>query len=144
MRLTFRKVGIAQCLELARRRGNPPYLRLHHLALATAMPNGHAAFRRGELAAELGNGKRYRNVEDAIAKAVGYGLLDPSSMPTCLVLPEGLVSSPGRQLDCPVHGGKQPFVTMAACHPDRKHYALKMCEPCYRADRRANTALRKV
>lgn len=147
MRLTFRKVGIAQCLELGHRRGNPPYLRLHHLALAKAGANGHAPFKRGELAIELGKaGKRYRNIEDAIAKAIGYGLLDPTSMPTCLVLPHGLVAPPKRlpELDCLIHGGTHPFVTMATCHPDRKHYALKMCEPCYRADRRSRDAVKKV
>jgi len=142
VKITFRKVQTSACRELADRRGNPPFLRLHHLALAKAGPHGHAEFPRGDLARKLGTaGKRYRNIDAAIANAVSYGLLDPSSMPRCLVLPTGLVESHDPALSgmpCATHGGTPtPLRTADGCHPQRAHYSDDLCKSCYESRRRS-------
>lgn len=141
MKVHFRKLQVSACRELSDMVGNPPFLRLHHLALANAGPHGHAEFPRGELARKLSTaGKRYRNVEAAIANAVAYGLLDPSSQPRCLVLPTGLVESHDVALagmPCATHGGTPSPLRMANdCHPARAHYADGLCKSCYESRRR--------
>lgn len=145
MKLTFAKLQLSACQKLADNKLNPPYLRLHYLALAKAKPNGHASFQRGELSRLLAKGEKpYRNVESAIAQAVGYGLLHPDSEPRCLVLPDDLVdpwNSEAAKTECPTHAGHPAPLRTAPCHPDRKHYANDLCESCYRAKRRKDAVL---
>lgn len=140
MRITFTKLQLDACQDLSAREGNPAYLRLYHLALLKAKPNGHAEFGRGDLANLLGKGKkRYRSVDSAIAQAIGYGLLDPFSESECLVLPDGLIDPYDHDaagFECATHGGTPRPRRFADCHPDRPHYSFDMCEPCYRKRRR--------
>jgi hypothetical protein len=145
LKLTFVKLQLSACQALADNKLNPPYLRLYHLTLVRANPNGHANFQRGELSKLLSKGdNRYRNVESAIDQAVGYGLLAGSSELRCLVLPDEMVdpwNPDAAKAQCVTHAGNPAPSRTAACHPDRKHYAKDMCETCYRTARRKDAAL---
>lgn len=144
MKRVFSKVQLAACQDLANRKNNPAYLRLHYMCLAGAGANGHTPFRRGELARRLGKcGKRFRNVDSAIAQAVSFGLLGSQSHPMCLVLPAGLVDPYDRTIagtPCEVCAGGVVPLTTAGCHPNRKHYANGRCKSCYEVERRNGMA----
>jgi hypothetical protein len=137
----FAKLYADECRTLSRRKDSPAYLRLWLLAIDTAGPNRHAKFKPGELVNVLG--KSSRDVDNAMTKAVAYGLLHESSMQTCLVLPTflvGIYGGNGRGVHerCVVHGdGEAAKVLATQCHhPDRRNYAYGRCESCYRGERR--------
>lgn len=143
----FLKVYTGHLEALAADQSVPAYLRAHYLAMARAEPNGHAEFPRGVLAKLLGkNGKRHHDVESAIQKAVAFRLLDADSMPTCLVLPDGLAAPHDRtgrakRLPCRTHGGAPRPVRTADCHPNSKHKAHGLCQSCYKAEARLAEAM---
>ncbi|MGE2690333.1 hypothetical protein [Mycolicibacterium pulveris] len=132
----FAKLSIEQCKSISLLDDAPSHARLFHLAVSRAKPNGHAEFKHGELAKFLG--KRHRDVVGAIRLAVECRLLDPRSMPTCLVVPPIVEiydkSTRGKWLKCATHGGQPAPLYTADCHPGRKHKAHGRCDPCYRAE----------
>lgn len=142
MKAPWTKHSQTRYKELAKNKDAPAYLRVAWLAMGRHLANGHAEFKRGELASILTkNGKPYRGVDNAIAMAVRYGLLDLDSTSRCLVVPDGLIEGPigDSDLDCMTHKRlKAP--RMADCCPERKHHANGKCRPCYqRAWRDAKT-----
>lgn len=89
----------------------PYWLRVAALAYGSHQDNGHARFKRGEIALILGtpNGRGgitpLANVGRAISDAVEYGWLAPESFWGCLVVPahhskKGLL---GHNPPCPIH-----------------------------------------
>ena len=130
-------------LERAEIAANPGFLRLSDLAIAFAGPNGHAEFARGDLKAFLGV-RDGRTVDDAIDKAVSYGLLAKGSHQRCLQIPEvQWVTFAGggskderdarRREGCP---SCTTCTDPAACHPGRKRYSSvkngSLCQQCWR------------
>lgn len=90
----------------------PYWLRVTALAYGSHTDNGHARFKRGEIALVLGEVDRetgeikpYPNVRRAIATAVEYGWLEPESFWGCLVVPAHAIKkgSHGRLKPCPIH-----------------------------------------
>lgn len=90
----------------------PHWLRVTAAAYGSHSDNGHARYKRGELALILGTVdgitgeiKPYRNLGRAIDDAIAYGWLEPESFWGCLVVPAhaikrgGLGSNPA----CPIH-----------------------------------------
>lgn len=83
------------------RAGDPRYpywLRVAALAYGRHSENGHARFKRGEIALVLatvdedGVPRPYENVGRAIAAAVEYRWLDPGSYWGCLIVPACSIS----------------------------------------------------
>lgn len=101
--------------EWHRRAGDdrlPYWLRVAALAYGSHTDNGHARFKRGELALILGSVNResgeinaYAHVARAIRDAVDYGWLEPESFWGCLVVPAHAIKkgSHGHAPDCPIH-----------------------------------------
>lgn len=96
--------------EWQRRSGDPrlPYwLRVAAAAYGSHFDNGHATFKRGELALILGRpGKPYPNVKRAIEDAVEFEWLAPGSFYRCLIVPERLARKGdlwAKPKPCPVH-----------------------------------------
>ena len=90
----------------------PHWLRVAALAYGSHHDNGHAPFKRGQIALVLGSVDRttgevspYGNVGRAIADAVAYGWLAPESYWGCLVVPAHAIKKGqhGRRTPCPVH-----------------------------------------
>lgn len=72
----------------------PHWLRVASLAYGSHTDNGHAKFKRSEVALilgtvdrETGEVKPYANVRRAIAEAVAYGWLEEGSYWGCLIVP---------------------------------------------------------
>lgn len=71
----------------------PHWLRVAALAFGSHSDNGHARFRRGEVALvlgrvdEQGEVRPYANVRRAITEAVQYGWLEEGSYWGCLIVP---------------------------------------------------------
>jgi hypothetical protein len=99
--------------------GLPLWFRVTALAYGNHAANGHANFRRGDIARLVGEFKggelvpRDKTViRDAIKYAVKHGLLDPSSCSECLVVPSRKVDGGGKDFKhgrgkpCPVHARK--------------------------------------
>lgn len=98
--------------EWQSRAGDPrlPYwLRVAALAFGSHQDNGHARFKRGEIAIILGTpGKPYPNVRRAITDAVAYGWLEEGSFWGCLIVPlhavrRGPWTTPKT---CPIHANR--------------------------------------
>jgi hypothetical protein len=98
--------------EWQSRAGDPrlPYwLRVAALAYGSHEDNGHARFKRGEVALVLGTpGKPYPNVRRAIEDAIAYGWLEHGSFYRCLIVPRHAIKkgpwvSPTQ---CPVHANR--------------------------------------
>lgn len=94
----------------------PYWLRVAALAYGSHLDNGHARFKRGEIAMILGRidpatGELvpYRNVSRAIVIAVEYGWLDPASFWGCLVVPAHAIKKGehGRDPVCPIHAKRR-------------------------------------
>ncbi len=102
--------------DWAERSGNtrlPDWLRVVALAYGKHKANGHAAFKRGEIAWVLakvdedsGEIVAGRNVHRAVAAAVDYGFLSPLSNQRCLVVPVHAIGGPSGNVlaPCPIHG----------------------------------------
>lgn len=139
------KIYVAPLENLAMSTDLPAYHRLHLLALARAEPNGHAEFKTGVLARLMGkDGQPHHDIGAAVHRGIETGLLHPSSMSTCLVLPEKLAQPYGKTkrakfLKCMTHHGERgPLITAWVCeHSDRKHKAHGLCDSCYRIERSA-------
>ncbi|MGV9212575.1 hypothetical protein ACTFTM_12020 [Micromonospora sp. RB23] len=70
----------------------PLWLRVRYAAEGWSNRIGHAEMSKGQLAGILGYEDRYCRatvsaVSRAVSQAIGKGLLDPSSGPSCLVMP---------------------------------------------------------
>lgn len=145
MKAPWTKHSQAAYKLLAKNRQAPAFLRIAWLAMGRHGSNGHAEFRRGELASLLNqNGKPYRRVDDAIATAIQYGMLDASSTRRCLVVPCDLIEGPhGKFVKCHTHQGRPP-VKMADCHPNRKHHAKGLCSACYQSEWRLKSIRRTI
>jgi hypothetical protein len=62
------------------------------LGFGTAAENGHACFKRGEIALILGKpGEPYQNVKRAIADAMEFGWLAENSFHRCLIVPRNAI-----------------------------------------------------
>src|SRR5690606_437445 len=84
----------------------PYWLRVAALAYGCHRENGHATFKRGEIALVLGEpGKPFVNVGRAIRDAIEYGWLEPDSYWACLVVPPQAIKkgSLGSGATCRVH-----------------------------------------
>lgn len=89
----------------------PYWLRVAALAYGSHSDNGHARFKRGEIALVLGDVspdgeiRPYVHVGRAIADAVTYGWLEPESFWGCLIVPAHAVKkgSYTRAKPCPIH-----------------------------------------
>jgi hypothetical protein len=91
----------------------PYWLRVAALAYGSHADNGHARFKRGEIALVLGSVDRatgqiapYENVGRAIKDAIEYGWLEAESYWSCLVVPahavkKGSLTQPA--VPCPIH-----------------------------------------
>lgn len=96
--------------EWQRRSGDrrlPYWLRVAALAYGSHEDNGHACFKRGEVALILGTpGDPYQNVKRAIEDAVIFGWLADGSFHRCLIVPRHAVRKgaleAGRK-PCPIH-----------------------------------------
>lgn len=105
--------------EWGRKAGDPrmPYwLRVAALAYGSHGYNGHAVFKRGEIALvlatvdqETGEIHPFENVGRAIRDAVEYGWLAPESFWGCLVVPAHAIrkGAHGRKSECSVHVRRQ-------------------------------------
>lgn len=90
----------------------PYWLRVAALAYGSHTDNGHARFKRGEIALILGDIDRttgqirpYANARRAIATAIEYGWLEPESFWACLVVPAHAIKK-GHHASgnpCPIH-----------------------------------------
>lgn len=101
--------------EWHRKAGDPrlPYwFRIAALAYGSHGYNGHATFKRGDIALVLatvdqdtGEIAPFENVGRAIRDAIEYGLLAPESFWGCLVVPAHAIKkgTHGRRSDCPIH-----------------------------------------
>lgn len=151
----FHQGTFAGHLERAGTATNPHFLRLADLAVAFAGPNGHAEFSRGDLKAFLGV-RDGRTVDDAIDKAVSYGLLAKGSHQRCLQIPEvQWVTFAGggprddqddrRREGCP---SCSKCNDPAVCHPSRKRYSSvkngSLCQQCWRAMKDSHVATTSV
>ncbi len=94
----------------------PFWLRIAALAYGSHLDNGHARYKRGEIAMILGTldpdtGQLspYENVGRAIDTAVDYGWLAPESFWGCLVVPAHAIKKGehGRNPVCPIHAKRR-------------------------------------
>jgi|GEM_PF-5633669 len=90
----------------------PHWLRVTALAFGSHEDNGHARFKRGEIALvlgkvdkETGEVRPYENVGRAIKDAIAYGWLEPESFWGCLVVPAHAIKKGrhGHSPACPIH-----------------------------------------
>jgi hypothetical protein len=139
----WHQAQVSGLMERALRIGNPAYLRLGDLAMACCGYNGHAEMGHGELTRFLGV-KDYRAVDDAIARAVEFGLLAEGSNKGCLRVPSlvlpyaggGSQADKDRRRAEPCRTCNRTVVRPATCHPDRERRTKDgRCQPCYRRDR---------
>ena len=102
--------------ERAGDRRLPYWLRVAALAYGSHADNGHARFKRGEVALvlgeldkETGEIRPYANTRRAIDTAVEYGWLEPDSFWGCLVVPAHAIKKGqhGRRRPCPIHVKRQ-------------------------------------
>lgn len=104
--------------ERTANRNLPAWLRVAFLAFGAHKANGHAQFKRGEIAEMLGHvdeeSGEFRpahksNVQRAIRAAVEAGYLAPGSSSMCLVVPahaiEGGMGNP--HAPCPLHARRE-------------------------------------
>lgn len=87
----------------------PYWLRVAALAYGSHLDNGHARFKRGEIALILGApGQPYANVRRAIEAAVEYGWLADGSYWACLIVPAHAVKKGPwvTPKPCPVHANR--------------------------------------
>lgn len=101
--------------EWASRAGDPRlphWLRVTALAYSSHTDNGHARFKRGEVAlilgrvdATTGEIQPHRNVARVIGEAIAYGWLAADSFWGCLVVPAHAIKkgSHGTASPCPIH-----------------------------------------
>lgn len=137
----FAQLHLAAAGELSKDAALPLYLRMWLLAVTRASPNGHAEFKRGELARILKGSARGSNVGVVIAQGVEYGLLQGDSMPTCLHLTNVVTpwDKPGENkaaLPCKTHNGSPRPTFAADCHPNKPNHAHGFCVACYRRELR--------
>jgi hypothetical protein len=94
----------------------PYWLRVAAVAYGSHSDNGHARFKRGEVALVLGKldpdtGEvvPFANVTRAIETAVAYGWLEPESFWGCLVVPAHAIKKGehGRKPSCPIHARRR-------------------------------------
>lgn len=94
----------------------PYWLRVTALAYGSHLDNGHARFKRGEIALILGKldpdtGEvmSFEKVTRAIETAVSYGWLEPESFWGCLVVPAHAIKKGehGRKPVCPIHARRR-------------------------------------
>jgi hypothetical protein len=94
----------------------PYWLRVTSLAYGSHLDNGHARFKRGEVALVLGKldsatGELvpYLHVTRAIERAVEYGWLEPESFWGCLVVPAHAIKKGehGHSPVCPIHARRR-------------------------------------
>lgn len=94
----------------------PYWLRVAAAAYGSHADNGHARFKRGELALILGTVDRitgqihpYENLGRAITDAADYGWLEPESFWGCLVVPAHAIKkgAHGSAPRCPIHVKRQ-------------------------------------
>jgi hypothetical protein len=94
----------------------PYWLRVTALAYGSHLDNGHARFKRGEIAlvlggvdTETGEVVPFDNVTRAIEAAVAYGWLEPESFYGCLVVPAHAIKKGehGRKPSCPIHARRR-------------------------------------
>ena len=94
----------------------PYWLRVTALAYGSHLDNGHARFKRGEIAlvlgkvnSDTGEVEPYVNVTRAIDTAVTYGWLEPESFYGCLVVPAHAIKKGehGRKPVCPIHARRR-------------------------------------
>ncbi|MGI8701637.1 MAG: hypothetical protein ACR2JU_10620 [Nocardioidaceae bacterium] len=94
----------------------PYWLRVAALAYGSHLDNGHARFKRGEIALVLGKVDSitgevmsFENVTRAIETAVTYGWLEPESFWGCLVVPAHAIKKGehGRKPSCPIHAKRR-------------------------------------
>lgn len=99
------KVSQSGLEERALELGQPLWLKVTCMAYARVGANGHAGFKRGELAQLMG--KCRQDIERAIRTAVGYGWLHEASCTECLIPPGDFVemSYGSSRKVCDVHGG---------------------------------------
>lgn len=70
----------------------PLWLRVTALAYGTHLDNGHANFKRGDVALVLGEpGRPYNRVGRVIEDAVEYGWLEAGSWWGCLIVPRDAI-----------------------------------------------------
>lgn len=90
----------------------PHWLRVTALAYGSHQENGHAPFKRGEIALILGSVdattgeiRPYANVGRAIQVAIEYGWLAEGSYWRCLIVPAHVAKKGnlGRAKACPIH-----------------------------------------
>lgn len=89
----------------------PYWLRVAALAYGSHQDNGHARFKRGEIALILGTPdghggiRPYVNLRRAIEDAVEYGWLAPESFWGCLIVPAHAIKKGhlGHGQPCPIH-----------------------------------------
>lgn len=93
----------------------PKWLRVASLAYGCHEDNGHAVFKRGEVALVLATVDHItgevvpldrRRLHEVIQHAVEYGWLEPGSKPRCLIVPahaikKGTIGNPDKP--CPIH-----------------------------------------
>lgn len=89
----------------------PYWLRIAALAFGSHTENGHAKFKRGEIAVvlgsvdhETGEFKPFANVRREIARAIEYGWLEDGSFWGCLVVPAHSIKKGhlARRSPCPL------------------------------------------
>jgi hypothetical protein len=102
----------------------PYWLRVTALAFGSHADNGHAKFKRGEVALILGTVDRqtgevrpFANVRREIARAVEYGWLEDGSYWGCLIVPAHSIRR-GEM------GKRPPPCPLASRHKDRRNRSL--------------------
>jgi hypothetical protein len=102
----------------------PYWLRVAALAFGSHADNGHARFKRGEVALILGaldhdtgEVRPFANVRREIARAVEYGWLEDGSYWGCLIVPAHFV--PAHSIRKGDMGTRPPACPLAARHKER-------------------------
>lgn len=100
----------------------PYWLRVAAAGYGSHRDNGHAIFKRGELAlilgtvdSDTGEIRPYENLARAITDAVEFGWLEPESFWGCLIVPAHAIKkgNHGRGPACPIHVKRR----QRACEP---------------------------
>lgn len=114
--------------EWHRRAGDshlPRWLRVAALAYGSHGNNGHATFKRGDMAVTLGlpgEPLDRRRLHEHIALAVEFGWLEPGSTSMCLIVPSGQIDKGtigAPKARCPIHDRrKRRHAQPSGSHPD--------------------------
>jgi hypothetical protein len=111
----------------------PAWLRVTALAYGSHLDNGHARFKRGEIALVLGKVDTdsgevlpFDRVARAIDTAVSYGWLEPESFYGCLVVPAHAIKKGehGRQPVCPIHARRRRDGQETAAERAQTHHSV--------------------